>query len=191
MAARKVPPHLENPIDNVMYALADRTSPFFHDTGHTPNTLTTYSAIFGVGALWALFEKRFWVFATLWTLAYFFDCADGYFARKYNMASKNGDLYDHIKDKIVLAGWAAILWLKFKASWTSAAVFAIASSLVAVHVGCQQNWYKQVGRPTTEDEVTDVYEGLCPQQEALTWTRFFGPGTLQLVILAVTFHAIG
>ena len=31
-------------------------------------------------------------------VGYFFDCMDGHFARKYNMVTEFGDMYDYITD---------------------------------------------------------------------------------------------
>ena len=39
-------------------------------------------------------------------MSYFFDCADGLYARTYNMTTQFGDIYDHSTDVIVFFGIA-------------------------------------------------------------------------------------
>jgi phosphatidylglycerophosphate synthase len=98
---RKIPCDLENPIDNVLYDLSDWMCPFFYKTGHTPNMITTYSLITGVLSCYFLWKGHILLFGIFYAISFFFDCMDGHFARKYNMTSKFGDMYDHIKDNIV------------------------------------------------------------------------------------------
>jgi hypothetical protein len=42
---QKIPEHLDDPIDNILYRFCDGLSPSFKATGHTPNLITTYSLL--------------------------------------------------------------------------------------------------------------------------------------------------
>ena len=95
---RKIPRELENPIDNILIDLCEPISELFNRISLTPNHITTISMIFGFLSVFFLYKRIVIVAVILYFISYLFDCVDGYYARKYNMCSKFGDLYDHIKD---------------------------------------------------------------------------------------------
>ena len=92
---RKIDRKYEDFFDNIFIDITEYISPFLYATGHTPNILTTYSLLLGLLSSYFLYNDNLLVFVILYLIAYFFDCADGHFARKYKMSSKYGDLYDH------------------------------------------------------------------------------------------------
>ena len=98
---KKIPEHLDDPFDNILYKICDTLSHPFYITNHTPNMITTYSLVTGILACYYLYKENISMFISLYLISYFFDCFDGYFARRYKMTSKFGDIYDHTKDTIV------------------------------------------------------------------------------------------
>ena len=78
-----------------------------YDTGHVPNTVTTYSFLCSLLSSFLLLKGHITGFIVFRWMGYFFDCADGQLARnrmvptavpfdhKYNMVSVTGDYYDH------------------------------------------------------------------------------------------------
>ena len=68
---------------------------------HTPNMITTYSFATGLLAVWALWHRRISLFMLLFSTSYIFDCLDGQFARRYDMCTKFGDVYDHVTDMFI------------------------------------------------------------------------------------------
>lgn len=178
---RKIPASLESPIDNVLIDLAAWMAPSLKATGHTPNLLTTYSAAAAAMALWSLHRGQVGAFAALWMLNYFWDCADGFFARKYDQVTAFGDLYDHGTDIGFGLALAYLVYTRYDTPWWAGVVLAVAGLLTQVHFGCQQKMYgKEAGA-----EFLDVYRGLCPDASWSRFTRFFGPGTLNLLIVLV------
>jgi len=95
---RKITCECENPLDNILINISDYMCPYAKKYNFTPNILTTISLIFcGISAL--LLLNNYYVLAAFtYLISYYFDCMDGHFARKYNMTSYFGDLYDHISD---------------------------------------------------------------------------------------------
>jgi hypothetical protein len=91
----KVPGHLENPCDALMYRLSGALLPAMRATHHTPNVITTYGFACCLLARWHLWHDRIGPFVALNQLAYFFDCMDGHMARTYGLVSSVGDWYDH------------------------------------------------------------------------------------------------
>lgn len=180
----KLTNHKENPIDNVLLRLTEKCLPFFHQTHHTPNILTTYSFACALYSVYALSQGWILQFQIFHVAGYFFDCADGQYARKYSMTSKFGDLYDHATDivcnvllvVILLKRYGAIL-RKYSQLVLILLIFFI---LEIVHIGCQQ---KHFNDNKEKKEFLDNFKILCVKKEWITWTRFFGSGTFYASIL--------
>ena len=62
--------------------------------------LTSLSLIITLIGIYLLNNQYYISSSILIFIGYYFDCADGLLARKYNMTSKFGDYYDHIRDHI-------------------------------------------------------------------------------------------
>lgn len=103
---RQLPLEYKNPIYVATLSLSEYLSPIFRKFRMTPNGITTLSLVFGLLAIWCLRHRTaggvFW-FGIWYLVQYFFDCMDGYYARKYQMTSKFGDWYDHLKDTFLYA----------------------------------------------------------------------------------------
>ena len=95
---RKIPKNLENPIDNAIIDICDPLSEFFHYLHFVPNDITTLSLIFGILSVLLLYRGQTIASVVFYFISYIFDCCDGYYARKYKMCTKLGDIYDHFKD---------------------------------------------------------------------------------------------
>ena len=54
---RKIPPNLENPIDNYLLDVCEYVSPTFYNYGFTPNMITTLSNITTVIVILLLLHK--------------------------------------------------------------------------------------------------------------------------------------
>lgn len=181
MEGRKIHPDLENPLDNLLLALAEALCPAFKALGHTPNMITTYSLITGLASVWALYHGHIAWFAGLFGTSYFFDCLDGHYARKYDMVTKFGDMYDHIKD----VAWHSLVFLVVFIRYGSritrwdVAVMVAAVALTLVHLGCQETHY------TGEDSVLTLLTAGCPAPGAIAWTRWVGCGTMHLLVVVM------
>ena len=114
-SGRKISHRLENPVDNVLIEFADTLCPLFHSLGFTPNMITGLSAVFGYVSIYFLHKQRYVHSGVCFFVQYFFDCMDGYYARKYKMTSDIGDLLDHAKDATVNIGILFLFkWKVFK-----------------------------------------------------------------------------
>jgi phosphatidylserine synthase len=196
---RKIESNHENPIDDIFLHITEIISPFLYTTGHTPNIITTYSFISGLISLYYLYAGNTIYFAFYYILGYFFDCVDGYFARRYSMTSKYGDLYDHFTDLVVNGAIYFYIFNKVRDFKTLTPLkislvigLLVLSYLSFTHIGCQQKMLeKEVpsGLPTppvkVHDESLDILQKLCPDKNSITLTRFFGTGTLNLYIAVI------
>ena len=179
----------ENPIDILFAKLANSMKKNFHTLHFTPNHITTLSLIFGLMSVFLLYKDKYILSVVFFIISYFFVVLDGIYARTYNMVTKFGDYYDHLtylltnrlyifmiiykcKNRIKLIPFLIILLF-----------FAIGLS---IHFGCQENVYN-----SSESETLAIFKKLCnnkPDQK-IKYTRFFGCGTIILVICIIALHS--
>lgn len=182
---RKLPASLENPLDSLLMDVADAINPALRRLGHTPNAITTYSASSQALALWALHRGHVGAFAVLWLLGYFWDVADGNYARAYGMTSRFGDLYDHLTDWLGVGGLAWVVWTRYDLRRAPPWFFLATSALLVlnvVHVGCQQVVAGGKG------ETLDGARSACPAVGTLRWTRWLSFASSHvLMVLAVLY----
>lgn len=183
----KLPDELDDPIDNLFKPICEAVSPPLKSCGHTPNLITTYSLITGVAACYALYKGHFVWFAVLFMISYFFDCLDGYFARKYQMTSKFGDTYDHAKDFLVGILLVVVVWYKYRSAitWFVVALVGIILFLDALNIGCQQKWKREQGKANDHEASLETCERLCPDSSYLRLTRFMGTGVFNVAVVAL------
>lgn len=192
---RKIPSKYENPLDDVLISIADQVCPAFKKLGFTPHGITTLSLICGLFALVFILKGYLVLFALFYLLSYFFDCLDGHYARKYNMVTTIGDLYDHIKDIVIAVLALCIMYIRNKHIFSKSVViavvliFVIFSVLGYIHLGCQEKYY-QLHDKKTESCTLSFGKQLCPgnPEKNLKFTRWFGMGTW--VIITILFVII-
>lgn len=112
--------------------------------------------------------------------AYFWDCVDGQFARRYDDVSEFGDWYDHVTDLATGITVCVILWTRYTLRplhFVLAVVFAVA---INVATACAQR-----NSVRHDEETLDIFQPLCVEQGAVTngvlvWTSrvLFGRATL-------------
>jgi hypothetical protein len=184
---KKLPHKYSNPIDNILYDLADRISPFFYKTGHTPNVITTYSFIFGLASVYYLSKGNIIYFSWLFAISYFFDCCDGFYARKYKMTSKFGDLYDHYTDIAIGFMILYLVFKKYNKNITPQLIllFIIFTVMLMVYTGCQQKIYNP---NLNTSESLDACKQLCGDPRKIKWVRYFGYGTyMSFLIISINY----
>lgn len=182
---RKLPQEYENILDNYIINVADYSSPFFYNYGFIPNTVTTLSSISCIICILLLFKAQYYLASLFLIISYFFDCLDGHLARKYEMVTIFGDLYDHISDFLkiffVLLSMYIINPTKF---FIVIPYIIIILILMTIHIGCQEIYYNSY-----ESSSLNFTQKLCPVsnesnvESALKITRFFGCGSAYLVII--------
>jgi len=183
---KKIPDEIDNPLDNILISIVDSLCPFFYKTKHTPNILTTYSLIFGLISCYFLNKKQIVIFGLFYFLSYFFDCFDGHYARKYNMTTKFGDMYDHVKDLSIII---LIIYICFKNSKHNInikiiLILLISSVLMTTHLSCQEiNCNKEFSGVNNDFIPKSTF--LCPNKDNIKWTRFFGCGTFTVLFILV------
>ena len=185
---RKVNKEHDNPVESIILDMGDKIIPFFKNTGHTPNMLTTYSFILGLVSVYFLYNNQLFKFSLCFFISFVFDCWDGHMARKYNMTSKFGDLYDHISDIIVGLSIFYVSYTKYKHKITLNIVLlvSIMTYLMHKHIACYQQYY--INSNKSESETIDYFTILCNNKEDILWTKYFGTGTYVLFGIALIYY---
>lgn len=191
---RKIENKDENPIDNVLIDLCERVSPYFKYWNWTPNHITMIRLLLSIIAIILIVNNNFITGALLFFVSYFFDCLDGYMARKYKMYSKFGDIFDHIVDLFVNITVAVLVLLKIKNKRIRilyVVCLSVLLMLMIISTGCQEKLW--VGNnENKEDEYLSFTKKLCYGKDWVKWTRFFGSGffitTVTISILLLKFQ---
>jgi phosphatidylglycerophosphate synthase len=191
-----------DPVDRVFLYLSHRMNTLLHDTvpveyagsegnpSPIPNLLTLTGLLAAAAATAAVLHHRRILAAGLWIVAYFFDCADGNYARRYDSATKLGDLLDHVGDGAKVLGLAVALWYTSGMSLSEYVVDRKVGLLVAAlaglasvgAAGCLEKKYKESQPGIEHSKTMELAEFLCP----LSISGATGPG----IVFAVVFPAL-
>lgn len=189
----KVKKDLYHPFDWFLLDKCNDASPCFKKLGFTPNHLTTLSFISGLLSCYCISIGRIYIGVVLFIISYWFDCCDGVMARKYNMSTKFGDLYDHATDTIVSVLLFYILYKRYSKCPKDFIVFCVIIGIFIVlsfyHIGCRQLVYSG----DKSNESLDMYSFACSKgnpEDNLRKVKYFGSGAwiLAFSICVVVFE---
>jgi len=186
----KLPSNLDSPVDGQLYNLIDPTLPIYNKMGFSPNTLTTISLLFGLSGVYAVYYERFMIGAILFFIAYYYDCADGKYARKYNQITKFGDAYDHVADFTKFGLMFYVLYFKLqskslKTKTILISILIILLILAGLQFGCQEYLYGNGESPSIAWTKLLVKKSNCAEQ--VTYTKYFSITTFALYVCIVLF----
>jgi phosphatidylglycerophosphate synthase len=182
LEGRKLPSHLECPVDNlILEHIVEPLNPVFKKLGATPNILTAISGVFGLLAVYHVQKSNYSLAALFFGISYIFDCFDGNFARRYNMVTRFGDWFDHMKDTLVAVLLISALYFKQDISnktkvW-SFVVFVILSLLSYGFLNLQERHYHKEHRKEPKSETLGILPDVF-DEEHMDTLRHFGCGTL-------------
>lgn len=183
---KKIPNEIDNPIDNVLIEFADWLCPYFYSLGYTPNMITTYSLITGLISCYFLYHKNLILFALFYFVSYFFDCLDGHYARKYDMSTTIGDMYDHFKDWTVFLIILYVSYINSKHNM-NIRVFSfilIIVLMMCIHMSCQEVNCDDKFKNANNSFILS-FNSLCSNKDNIKWTRYFGCGTFTILYILV------
>jgi phosphatidylglycerophosphate synthase len=176
---RKIPSYLENPFDNFAIEIARITSPFYKSLNFTPNTLTTISLVFSIVSAIFFYHNYYEAAVIFFIISYIYDCTDGFYARKYGMTSKFGDLYDHVSDWFKIALISFVMYKKNSSKFIKYVPFMLVLiTLMIIQFGCQETLHNDDEQPFMAKTKL-----LCigNPYDIMYFTRFFGNGTFILI----------
>ena len=190
---RKISKEQDNPIDNIMYNISEYLSPYFKKLNFTPNHITSLSFLFGLIGCYYLNKGEINKFAICHCLSHLFDCMDGFYARKYKMITKYGDIYDHITDYVIFGTITYILYKKYYLLNHKKLLVLIALLLILllIETGCQELIYEKKKKGKVfESETLGLTKQFCKNkpEEKIKYLRYFGVGTTQLCIILIVYY---
>jgi hypothetical protein len=191
---RKITHPEENPFDNVVIDIAEWLNTYiFRPLNYTPNMITTMSLIMGLASA-LLFHYQYYLSSIiLFITAYILDCADGNYARTYNMETSFGDYYDHISDVSKIIALVVVIIAHKIPQWLKV-MFIIGLVMFAMlsmfHLGCQETIYNPDGSHKY-DSLSSLKQ-LCGSsteqgKKYIIYSRYVGVGTLMLYCCLVIF----
>lgn len=171
MEGRKIEAKYESYLTQILISLCDYVSPFFYKLNFTPNHITLLSIIITYLGIYNLYIKRYFLFLVLWLIGFFFDCLDGYFARKYKMETKFGDELDHLGDitKFILLLFVISILKKIKIKTKILVILLILFSYIISlwDTGCQEKYYNK-------KSILTIFEKLCLDKKYINYSKHVG-----------------
>lgn len=189
---RKIPSNLENPLDSLLIDLSEPISKYFHTLYMNPNDITTLSLIFGIISILFLYKGKAVLAGACYFLSYLFDVVDGYYARKYRMVTKFGDMYDHIKDWTVNITYIYVLFNRNKQKLKTwqwilvSCIFIFLLGMQAIYFSAQERYYDKIDTIPSLSWLSSLIKTKDDAIKTLKWTRFFGCGTFIICVILFT-----
>jgi phosphatidylglycerophosphate synthase len=183
----KLADHHECPIDIWIYKFIDTHLHVYKDLGLTPNMVTTLGFLFGLLTAYQILKGNFLIAAVLWIISYYFDNVDGKLARKYNMITKFGDLYDHVCDVLK---YSIVLLALIKSNtrkttpkqWIYLGIIKILLFISFIHMGYQEIIYDKKEESRWLAMCTKLVSYDSNPEKTIQYTRYLGCGTSILSI---------
>jgi phosphatidylglycerophosphate synthase len=181
---RKLDEKYENPIDNILIRISNNLNPVYCKLNLSPNHLTTFSLLFTLLSYYLFLKDYKYLAGILYFIGYFFDCADGCYARRYKLITQFGDYYDHISDMVKIIILYIILYKysnsnnKFNGFIIFLAINVLFIITLSIQLGCQEKIYKK----SNESQSLEILKRVCPNKNFIYTSRYFGCGTYHLLI---------
>jgi len=187
---KKIPEYLESPIDNLIYfTLIEKVAPTFYSFGFTPNMITTLGNIATCLSAYALYNDLYMISAMLFIISYIFDCLDGYIARRYDLVSKFGDLYDHTSDLIKIILISYILYKKNSTLFIATIpLIVILGVLMSSFLAYQEKLYDKSQSSYTLSLLSNLCFVKSDQRTVIRhmeYVKYFGCGTFTAVMAII------
>ena len=169
-------------------------STFFKNLHLNPNDITTLSLIFGILSIIFLYKGKTIISISCYFISYIFDVLDGYYARKYNMCTKFGDLYDHIKDWTVNITYGYILFIRNKNKLTTSQwIFVLICIFLligcqSIYFGAQERYYGKKDLCPSLAWLGSIVKTKEQAKKLLSVIRFFGCGTFIIFVMIFTVY---
>ena len=181
-----------SPIDYLLYWIASKLSPILHNFGFIPNDITNLSVLSFLVSMYFLYNNNIYLGIGFFSLNFFFDCLDGYMARKYNQVSVFGDWYDHITDLISIISISMIIIYKLKSDYKYLLIIigVILMYLLLKYIGYQQILLSHDNN--SKSNSLSFTTKLCNNKpntikNKLYYLRFFGHGQVLLYGLVLLY----
>lgn len=183
---RKLPEYYENPVDNIIYKFVPQQSQLLDK--FSPNFITSITVVLSSLGIYFFIKKQYELAAICYLLSYFYDCVDGYHARRKKMESKFGDYYDHITDLGFNFAFIYLIYQKYKENKNFKyfqIAFIVYFILMYSHLSLQEIYYGKDLSPFLNIFNLKNKNLTC----YLKYARYFGTGTYNLIFTLIIFFS--
>lgn len=178
-----------HPFEASMYINAYESLPMFKKLNLTPNNITTISVFCGILSLYNLWNGNALLAILFSYISFYYDCADGLYARKYNMITEFGDYYDHITDIIQYGLYIGILFYKYNLlnHKLLLSIMIIQLILVSLYMGCVEKIYTK-----KSDTTLSLLRNMCIYNvdKNVKILKYFSSVNNLFVLFIVTYHLL-
>lgn len=184
MEGRKINTEFDNPIDNYIMNIFDHLAPYLKKLNMSPNKLTTISLLLTIYGIYLISIQKYRLASVFIFIGYIFDTFDGNFARRYNLTSEFGDYYDHLSDIFKFIFILVMIYktnIKKKVKIIFFSITFLFLIMSQIQLGCQEKIY---GKESFLSSLVSI----CPDKKIINITRYFGTGTLYLVLCLLIYN---
>lgn len=175
-------------LDDELYSLANKLNPYFHNMGFTANMLTCLSIFFTILSMIMFYKDYRFLAVIFYFINYYFDCADGSFARKYKMVSDYGDLLDHLSDVLGTLILVIILYIKNKKLLIKLIPVGIILFLIVSNdIGCDKLIKEKINKNVLKSKTMDYTKHLCLIKSP-HFIYFFNTSTVMILICVIILY---
>lgn len=179
---KKISDKFENPIDILFIRICEKLNTIWFKLKLIPNHLTLFSLLLALIAIHFIYKDYFTIGAILYLMAYFFDCADGNYARKYNMVTKFGDFFEHISDLLKIVLLFIYIYnsdIKYNYKIIFLIIFIFIGIITGIQIGCQEKIYDK-SENITDSSFLTIFKKMCFDTKYIHITKYLSCGTLQM-----------
>jgi hypothetical protein len=180
--------NIQNPLDNIMYKLSDNLSDTFYRNNFTPNEVTTLSNITFIIMMIFLYNSYNYIAAFLLLVSFFFDCLDGFMARKYKMTSNFGNLYDHISDYIKIITLLISLYILNKEKFIKILPVLIIFTIITMSYAKCEEIINNSGQTSL---IPSLFCPLSNHEDIISYmdnTKYLGGGSSILLLFVIIIY---
>ncbi len=162
----------ESKLNHMIYSIVEVLDPIFYKLHFTSNDVTTFSIIFCYLSYINLKKKNL-SSITYYLIYVILDYLDGYMARKYNMSSDFGDMYDHVRD----VSFNMLLFSVIYKNIYLSSLFVIGVLLSLISIGCQEVQFENKCEDTYNNTLS-ILKNYCVKSKLFDiLEKYTGNGT--------------
>ena len=180
---QKIPVKDMSYIDTAIITIGGKLNPIFKKLNFSPNTITTFSILISFVGIYKIYQGSYKTGAIFFFIGYMFDCWDGQYARKYNLVTKFGDLYDHIGDisKAIIL-YYVLFNLNIKHKHIIITGITISFIITLAVLGCQEEYNK-------DNTVLRTLQPLCNKKIYDKYNlKILENGTMFFIVCLILFN---
>ena len=195
---RKIPAEYDDPLDKLCYDVVEEISPIFKKMQFTPNMITTLGLLCTFIMIYFINIKQYELSVVFFIFGYFFDCMDGFYARKYKMVSEFGDYYDHFADiiKMIYVGYLIVPYYITNNNYLPLIILGLLILTGNMKQSYQDQYYKIIKNNGVDEsksinfleKMTGTVNDINILKCNLNWLKLLGWGTTHVYVAFLMSH---